>query len=162
MIKGRTQAFCAAFLNPTNNPPEEILDEHFTTNNLRILEHGPTWAQSKLPYIARPFRGRNEGLWYFRLQSETVLFQPDKDTFSGSEGIVVDPDALIAGAVGRGVANVIGKAKFKAVKTGQSWEARFVWRLSGFDEDGKIGLWEIWNDALSAWMAVGSGGGTPF
>ena len=91
-----------------------------------------------------------------------MVFKPDADTFPGSEGIVVDPEALIPGEVGRGAATVMGKATFKSVKSRQSWEARFVWRLSGFDEEGKIGLWEVWGDALSAWMAVGSGGGTPF
>jgi hypothetical protein len=150
-IKGRTQAFCTAFLNPANNSPERILDEHFTGNDPRIIEHGPIWAQNRLAYLARPFRGKNEGLWYFRLQSETVVFQPDAHTFAGSEGIVVDPEALIPGGVGRGMAIVMGKAKYHAVKSGQSWEARFVWRLSGFDEEGKIGLWEVWGDALSAW-----------
>ena len=91
-----------------------------------------------------------------------MVFQPDTHTFAGSEGIVVDAEALIPGGVGRGVATVMGKARFAAVKSAQCWESRFVCRLSGFDEEGKIGLWEVWGDTLSAYMAVGSGGGTPF
>jgi hypothetical protein len=161
-LKGRAQAFCSAFLNPATHPPERILDDHFVKEDARILEHGPLFAQAKLPYIARPFRGKNEGLWYFRLQSETVEFLPHTQTFSGSESIVVDSESMIPGQAGRGVATIVGKAKYKAVKSGQNWEARFVWRLSGFDDEGRIGLWEVWGDCLSAWVAVGSGGGTPF
>lgn len=39
----------------------------------------------------------------------------------------------------------------------KSWEEDFVYRLSGFDEEGRIGHWEIWADPLSAWDAVGDG-----
>ena len=58
----------------------------------------------------------------------------------------------VAGAV-----SVVGHARFGAVKTGRSWDERFVYRLSGFDEEGRIGHWEIWADPLSAWEAVGDG-----
>ena len=44
--------------------------------------------------------------------------------------------------------------KFASVKTGKSWEEDFVYILSEFDEEGRIGRQEIWADPLSAWMAV--------
>lgn len=54
----------------------------------------------------------------------------------------------------RGVVTVVGQGRFMSVKTGKRWEERFMHRFSGFDEEGKIGHWEIWADPLSAWLAV--------
>lgn len=51
--------------------------------------------------------------------------------------------------------SVKGKATFKSIETGKAWEEEFIYRLSEFDEDGKIGHWGIWADPLSAWIAVG-------
>lgn len=45
-------------------------------------------------------------------------------------------------------------ARFASVKTGKDWEEDFVYILSQFDEDGKIGCQELWADPLSAWVAV--------
>ena len=45
-------------------------------------------------------------------------------------------------------------AKFASVKTGKSWEEDFVYVLSEFDDDYKIGKQELWADPLSAWVAV--------
>ena len=54
---------------------------------------------------------------------------------------------------------MVAHAKFASVNTGRSWEEDFIYRLSGFDAQGKIGHWEIWADPLSAWQAVGDGDG---
>jgi len=54
----------------------------------------------------------------------------------------------------RGVVCVVGKAKFRAVRTKKEWQESFIYRLSCFDEEGRIGHWEIWADPLSAWKAV--------
>lgn len=78
-----------------------------------------------------------------------------KDTFPGPEGFIVDADAVVEGEDGRGAVSVVGKAKFESMKTGKSWE-KFIYRLSGFDDVGRIGHWEVWADPLSAWEAVGS------
>jgi hypothetical protein len=56
---------------------------------------------------------------------------------------------------GRGAVSVVAHGIFESVKTGKKWEEDFIYRLSGFDEEGKIGCWEIWADPLSAWDAVG-------
>ena len=45
-------------------------------------------------------------------------------------------------------------AEFASVKTGKGWEEDFIYVLSDFDEDMKIGSQELWADPLSAWMAV--------
>jgi len=79
-----------------------------------------------------------------------------KDTFPGPEGFIVDAEAIVEGVEGRGAVSVVGKARFESVRTGKSWDEKFIYRLSGFDEVGRIGHWEIWADPLSAWEAVGS------
>lgn len=83
-----------------------------------------------------------------------------KDTFPGEDGFIVDtewtPSAKWekeAGG-GKGAVSVVGKATFESVKTGKAWNEQFIYRLSGFDEEGRIGHWEIWADPLSAWEAV--------
>ena len=54
---------------------------------------------------------------------------------------------------------MVAHARFTSVATGKGWEEDFIYRLSGFDDEGRIGHWEIWADALSAWEAVGRGVG---
>ncbi|KAK4508184.1 hypothetical protein PRZ48_001922 [Zasmidium cellare] len=157
LLKTRTKAFCAAFLDLPSNPPQKLLQEHFTPTQPCITEHGPSWASSCLPFLGRTFTGVNECLQYFDLLSKTLEFIPSPDTFGDEGSIVVDENARPGdGDAGAGgLASVKGKAKFKAIATGKEWEEEFVYRLSGFDEDGKIGHWEVWADPLSAWVAVG-------
>lgn len=59
---------------------------------------------------------------------------------------------------GKGVVSVVGKARFESVRTGRGWEEEFIWRLGGWDEEARVGRWEIWADPLSAWVAVGEKG----
>lgn len=49
------------------------------------------------------------------------------------------------------------QAGFKSVRTGKGWEEEFVYVLSEFDDEGRIGRQELWADPLSAWVAVGGG-----
>lgn len=83
-----------------------------------------------------------------------------EDTFPSSEGYIVDAAATMGKPQGegnqpKGVVSVVGKASFASIKTGKKWDEQFIYRLSGFDEAGRIGHWEIWADPLSAWVAVG-------
>lgn len=166
-LQQRTQAFTAAFLDLPNNPPEKILAEHFTQEHPRITEHGPAWANERLPFLGKTFSGKDGCMEYFELLSKTLEFHPSKDTFPPKDAFVIDDRASAAavhggegkGWDGRGVVSVVGKGTFKAVATRKSWEEQFIYRLSDFDEDGKIGHWEIWADPLSAWVAVGGGSG---
>jgi hypothetical protein len=169
LLQHRAQTFCTAFTDLPNNPPAKILSEHFTTENPRITEHGPSWANTLLPFLGKTFCGIEGCKEYFALLAQTLEFIPLQDSFPRSkEGFIVDDCAEVGtadagvgkGWDGRGAVVIVGKGKFKAVKTEKEWEERFIYRLSEFDEDGRIGHWEIWADPLSAWVAVG-GGNTP-
>ena len=153
LLRARARSFCQAFLNST--PPQKILDDFFTSSP-QITEHGPQWANSRLPFLGITFSGRAEDSRtspdstcdkYFELLGKTLAFHPDTNTFPPAEEFIVDATA--------GAVSVVAKAKFGSVKTGKSWDETFIYRLSGFDEEGKIGHWEIWADPLSAWKAVG-------
>ncbi len=73
-----------------------------------------------------------------------------------SGGYVVDAEATAEDdGESKGVVSVVGQGVFVSVKTGKEWHEKFIYRFSGFDEEGKIGHWEIWADPLSAWVAVG-------
>lgn len=164
-LKARTQAFCTAFLDLSNNPPDKILSEHFTPNNPQITEHGPDWASKRLPFLGRTFSGRDGCLEYFSLLSKTLEFIPSNNTFGGEHDIIVDDRAAATDPGkhagdgwrwdGEGMVSVKGRATFKAINTSKQWDEEFIYRLSNFGEDGKIGHWEIWADPLSAWVAVG-------
>ena len=80
-----------------------------------------------------------------------------EDAFPGKEGFIVDAGAGVDGkGVGSGMASVVGKGRFTSKKTGKGWNEQFIYRFSEFDEQGRIGHWEIWADPLSAWEAVGA------
>ena len=163
LLKSRTHAFCSAFMDLSRHPPGTLLSEHFTSSNPQITEHGP--KTERLPFLGKTFSGRDQCLTYFDLLGQTLEFVPHKDTFLGESGIAVDDRASGSsqgihggGESATGVASVVGNATFKAKTTGRSWDEQFIWRLSEFDEEGKIGHWEIWADPLSAWLAVGDQG----
>ncbi|KAL9122180.1 MAG: hypothetical protein Q9187_001261 [Circinaria calcarea] len=155
LLRTHAHAFCQAFL--TSTPPRKILDDFFTSSPPpQITEHGPDWAVSRLPFLGVAFRGRDaDGKTppdttcdkYFERLGNTLSFHPDEDSFPPPEEFIVDAttDAV----------SVVAKAKFKSVKTGKSWDETFIYRLSKFDAEGRIGHWEIWADPLSAWEAVG-------
>ena len=86
--------------------------------------------------------------------TQTLRFHPDaQHMFPASWEFIVDAAAGEGRGRGRGV--WWGGRGFESVRTGRSWEERFVWRMGGFDdEEGRIGRWEIWADALSAWEGV--------
>jgi hypothetical protein len=157
LLQHRADAFCQTFMNLKDNPVEQILNEHFTRNGPKITEHGPSWANKRLPFLGRTFEGRDQCIEYFKLLSDVLEFIPHKDSFPQREKFVVDDKAYGDGSdrQNRGQVSVAGRGTFKAIKTGQQWNEYFIYRLSGFDEYGKIGHWEIWADPLSAWMAAG-------
>ena len=154
-IRDTAETFCKAFV--AGSPPSETLDKYFTSN-AKILEHGPIWATERLPFLGITFQGRSSQKFanaslkntcddYYDLLTSVLSFHPSDDTMPPKEELMVDPK--------RGTVTIKLHAKFASIRTGKSWEEDFVYVLSEFDEDYKIGSQELWADPLSAWMAVG-------
>ncbi|KAI9725172.1 MAG: hypothetical protein M1828_003353 [Chrysothrix sp. TS-e1954] len=156
LLRLKTKEFCNAFLNA--KPPDKILSDFFVQLDPRITEHGPEWAQTRLPFLGSTFKGFEGCLEYFRLLGQVLEFQPSEDTFPPSEEFIVDDTARVStespGTEAFGLVSVVAKAHFKSIETGKIWHETFIYRLSDFNDEGKIGHWEIWADPLSAWEAV--------
>ena len=149
-LRSTAYDFCKAFVAGIS--PSETLDTFFTPDPT-ILEHGPAWATSRLPFLATSFQGRRTTATsktcddYYELLTSTLSFHPSDNTLPPREDFMVD--------VEKRTVTVKLHAKFASVKTGKSWEEDFVYVLSEFDENFKIGRQELWADPLSAWVAVG-------
>lgn len=155
-LRKEAVAFCQAFVDGIL--PEIMLSSHFSSSP-RITEHGP--ENPELPFLGKTFTGRKFDSSdnqtcddYFNILSRTLEFQPSPSTFPSPDSFIVDETCEIQGK--KGVVSVVGGATFKSLKTGKTWDEQFMYRLSEFDEKGKIGHWEIWADTLSAWNAVHS------
>lgn len=154
-FRSTAEGFCKAFV--AGAPPTETLDKYFTAKP-RILEHGPEWARERLPFLGITFEGRRPpgkaheessktcDDYYDRLTS-VLSFHRLGDTLPPKEQFMVDAE--------RKTVTIKLHAKFTSVKTGRSWEEHFIYVLSEFDEDYRIGSQELWADPLSAWVAVG-------
>ncbi|KAI1853725.1 hypothetical protein JX266_001709 [Neoarthrinium moseri] len=144
LLRSRAHDFCRSLISPP--PPRELLKEFFTSDNPSIKEHGPSWATSHLHFLGREFMGVDGCVEYFELLSQSLRMHLDEDSFPGKDALAVDADT--------GKVSVVGKGKFESVATGRSWDEKFTYVLSNWDEDGRIGKWDIWADPLSAWAAV--------
>lgn len=156
LLRERSHAFCHALISPP--APEELISAYFTKDSPRITEYGPAWCRDRLPFLHTTFQGVSGVIscqTYFEVLSKILKMHLPIDAFPGLEGFIVDPDAVVEGNRSRGVVSVTGKGTFESVKTGKSYEETFMYRLSNFDDEGRIGCWEIWSDSLSAWDAVG-------
>jgi hypothetical protein len=143
-LRKTTHAFCQALIAPPS--PKQLLSQYFSASP-KITEHGPEWARSRLPFLAKTFAGKEGCEEYFKDLSEVLEMNLPDDAFPAAKEFIVDADA--------GMVSVVGKARFASKKTGKGWNEQFIYRFSDFDSQGKIGHWEIWADPLSAWEAVG-------
>lgn len=154
-LRSTAEGFCKAFV--AGAPPSETLDKYFTAKP-RILEHGPAWAREGLPFLGITFEGRRRRGKTYTVMSKTcddyydrltsvLSFHPLEDTLPPKEQFMVDCE--------KKTVTIKLHAKFASVKTGKSWEEDFIYVLSEFDEDYRIGSQELWADPLSAWFAVG-------
>ncbi|KAL8700644.1 MAG: hypothetical protein Q9201_005330, partial [Fulgogasparrea decipioides] len=96
-----THAFISAFVSG-RSPPSEVLDAYFAPD-AEIHEHGPEGARSRLPFLAKTFKGRRslssgghecEGTLddYYRLLGETLALKPLADTVPELEAFSVDEE----------------------------------------------------------------------
>ncbi|KAL8693799.1 MAG: hypothetical protein Q9218_001447 [Villophora microphyllina] len=159
-----THAFISAFV--AGDPPRETLDKFFTPK-ANLYEHGPEWAQKRLPFLARTFHGRASDYDhvdgkslddYYEILSSVLKFNPLPNTIPPLDNFAVDE--------AKGVVTVKLSGMFESVKTGRRWEEQFVYvvQFKAKDEKGgegdgkkerKIMYLDIWADPLSAWVAVG-------
>ena len=93
---------------------------------------------------------------YYDLLTSTLSFHPTDKTIPSSDQFVIDAEAVGPDGGRKGVVTVKLRAEFRSVKTGKGWDEEFVYVLSEFDHEGRIGRQELWADALSAWVAVGA------
>ncbi|MCJ1463299.1 hypothetical protein MMC07_001905 [Pseudocyphellaria aurata] len=161
-VRATAEGFCKAFVAGIS--PTEMLDTFFASNP-KITEHGPQWAQARLPFLATTFCGRrthgNERTStgttcddYYDILASTLSFHPTEGTVPPKEEFRV---AVTKNLEGKWHSAVTIKlhANFTSIKTGKGWEEDFIYLMSDFDDDMKIGHLELWADPLSAWMAVG-------
>lgn len=147
LLRARAHAFCQSLIAPPN--PSELLKVYFSPDAKDgpiIREHGPSWATVHLPFLGRDFVGMDACVEYFDLLSASLRMHLDESSFPGPEGFVVDVDL--------GRVSVVGKGRFESLETKRSWDEKFTYILSHWDDNGKIGRWDIWADPLSAWAAV--------
>ncbi|KAF2001274.1 hypothetical protein P154DRAFT_414160, partial [Amniculicola lignicola CBS 123094] len=110
---------------------------------------------TQLPFLGKPFIGQDSCATYFRLLEETLEMQIPADAFPDSiEGAGGKMGMGMGTGTGTGIVSVVSRGTFTSKKTGKSWNEEFIYRFSRFDDEGRIGCWEIWADALSAWDAV--------
>lgn len=160
-MRATAERFCKAFV--AGSSPTEMLDKFFASNP-KITEHGPRWAQTRLPFLGTTFCGRRPHRQdntasgttcddYYDILASILSFHPTQDTVPPKDEFRV---AVNKNADGKwhGTVTVKLHAKFASVKTGKSWEENFIYLLSDFDDDMKIGHLELWADPLSAWIAV--------
>ena len=166
IMRSTAESFCNAFVS--GSAPTHMLDKYFTSNPT-IHEHGPSWAIKRLPFLGKTFQGRRQSETrsgsssttgttcddYYDLLTATLSFHPTEQTLPSSEHFIVDADASSPDGGSKGAVTIKLQAEFKSIKTGKGWEEEFVYILSDFDEDGKIGRQELWADPLSAWVACG-------
>lgn len=165
LLRKQSYDFCQAVIGGMS--PPQLLETFFIPDDTnasqlhrpRITEHGPQWATKKLPFLGKTFVGSEGCNDYFSLLAQTLAFESDDKTFPPPDGFIVDPKAKVYEqgqntSSGGGVVTVEGRARFRSQKTKRSWDERFMYRLSDFDDKGRLGWWEIWADPLSAWDAV--------
>ncbi|OJD40647.1 transcription elongation factor s-ii protein [Diplodia corticola] len=164
VLRSVAQKFSDAFVSGSL-PPPELLAEYFVAKDARIIEHGPEWAQKRLPFVGTLFRGRRSSNTaidssttcddYFDLLGAKLALHAHEKTLPAENAYVVDTNARHSPDQGAGAVLVKCHAALSSVQTKRTWEEHFVFVLSGFDGDGKIGQLEIWADNLNAWQAVG-------
>jgi hypothetical protein len=140
LLRKCAHAFCMA-LQSSEFHPEHFIDTFMVPENPRITEHGPAYGKKALPFLATDFTGSEGCMQYFERLSLTLKMRLPDDAFPPDEELVVDPEAMIEGMTLTGAVCVVGKGTFENRESGWSWDEKFIYKLSGFDEDGRVAHW---------------------
>lgn len=92
-LRATAEGFCKAFV--AGSSPQDILDAFFASDP-KITEHGPSWAQNRLPFLGATFSGRRahgsennpSGTTcddYYDILASTLSFHPTQDTVPPKE-----------------------------------------------------------------------------
>jgi len=120
----------------------EIIMSHFSQSfTVFAHEYAPPTINDSIPFLGTTFDGYEGIQKYMTLLGEYLEYE-DMEFFDHA---VAEEEEVVT---------VKGKAKWTYLKTGKKWEETFIWRLSHFDEEGKIGGYEVWADPLSLWWAA--------
>lgn len=152
MLRKCAHAFCMALASTEFDSHNFVSTFFIPGEAASITEHGPGWARKKLPFMGQTFSGRDGCVEYFEHLAKTLNMHWPDDAFPPDAELIVDPYAEVEGPY-KGVVCVSGKGRFEAKETGWTWQEKFMYKLSGFDDDGRVTHWEIWADPLSAWSA---------
>ncbi|OLL22630.1 hypothetical protein NEOLI_000256 [Neolecta irregularis DAH-3] len=130
-----TQSLCSSFA--AKKPFTAILSHFTETQEPVIIEHCSIKIP-QLPFLST-FRGPQIAE-YFELLAELFEFE-DMKFYDWT--LDVESERVCVKAT----------AKFTWKKTQQSWNETFTYSFTEFDEDGKIGKYEVWGDPLTAYLA---------
>lgn len=143
-----------------SHSPEALLSDYFT-DAPEILEHGPVWATSRLPFLGTPFKGTEACLEYFRLLSATLKMAPGGEDGGAS---IPSPESFVVDAGADCVVVKLENVVWEAVNTGKRWTESNMHRLTGWKEvqsaaggggvEHRFTRWEVFADPLAAWIAV--------
>ncbi|KZT60186.1 hypothetical protein CALCODRAFT_429775 [Calocera cornea HHB12733] len=130
------RTLCAAF---ARSAPLAELQPLFTPSPT-ITEHGP--RTPSVPFLAT-FSGPDALEQYMSILARCLTVSDAE-----YEEPMLDDGWEVVCVKARGTFTwVEGKGK------GVRWNEEFVYLLSGFDGEGRVGVWEVWADPLSAWLA---------
>jgi len=138
-------AFCMALVSPEFDAYNFISHFFVEGDAATITEHGPGWARKNLPFLGQKFQGRDGLFQYFTELNKTLNILFDSDAFPPDEELIVDPDCKVEGGL-KGCVCVVGKGKFENKVTEWTWEEKFIYKLSGFDEDLRVTHWVSHDD----------------
>jgi hypothetical protein len=136
LLRKCAHAFCMALCSKEFNADGFV--SNFFTEDAQIIEHGA--SNKQLPFLAT-FKGTQECLQYFTQLATTLLAHWPHDAFPPDDEFVVDPEAENDGTLHRGAVCVVGKGSWENKQSGWTWEEKFIYKLSGFDRDGRVARW---------------------
>lgn len=139
LLLAKAQSLATAVASQVDS---KTIMSHFPKSSSAFAhEYAPDSVNDSIPFLGKTFEGYHGIETYMSLMTEYLKYE-DMEFFDYA---VAEEEEVVT---------VKGSAKWTYVKTGKKWEETFIWRLSRFDEEGKIGGYEVWADPLSLWWAA--------
>jgi hypothetical protein len=139
LILAKAQSLATAIASKAD--PATIMSHFPESSKAFAHEYGPSPVTSSIPFLGKTFEGYQGIEKYMSLLGELLEYE-NMEFFDYT---VAEEEEVVT---------VKGRANWTYVKTAKKWDETFIWRLSRFDEEGKIGGYEVWADPLSLWWAT--------